>query len=407
MFLRSRTGATDLHRTLFLILIMLSACSLPADREQVRLPLDEDGYAYPFKVLHRLPGTARIPWAHDPVDCPVEQEIATGLIDQALSRWNQIGSIGFERVSEISEAQLIVRWKDRGDRSSARFGNTESVLAQVVRPEDSGVWQMVLNSSLKWNLGKVEPRSTAVKAAGPRYPKLPDPHLYSVILHEAGHVLGLGHVDHEDSVMQPLQGHTVEVPSAEDRAGIHSLYGSDSPADSNDLQILCKNPTGDLWLAAPILRDLIPENRVRVHVVDLDGDKRDEILLIQSGKASRPGTGLLLLSFDERGLLRETVGPLPAVIDGNLPLCYGRTDTGDGVLAQPMGDGRYRALLFSGGKLPVRPWSPEVSWESRGGGGGDKDGDGVLDHPIQGLKILGKCDIDGDGKPEYLSRGDR
>ena len=395
-----------MFRFLLLILILLSSCSLSTSREQNLSPLHTDGYVSPFKILHRFPGTARIPWAHDPTGCPVEIEKAIEIIDQALTHWNQIGPIGFERVSEISEAQLVIRWKDRGDRSSARFGNTEWVLAQVVRPVDSGVWELVLNSSLQWNLGKVEPRASEAVGGGPRYPKLPDPHLYSVILHEAGHVLGLGHVDQSDSVMQPLQGHTVESPSKGDIAGIQSLYGGDSPATSNDLQILCRNPAGDLWLAAPILRELIPENRVLVYAVDLDGDQRDEVLLIQSGEAGRPGTGLLLLSFDERGLLKETVGPLPAVIDGNLSLCYGRTESGDGVLAQPLADGQYRALIFSGGKLPVRPWSPELAWESLGGGGGDTNGDGILDQPISGLSIFGECDIDGDGKPEFLRRGD-
>ncbi len=409
----SLTGVADLKRHLLIlilpILLLLSACGITAVQTADPDSLSPEGHSYPFKVLHRLSGAARIPWFHDDEGCPIDREKATGVMGEALARWNLTGSVAFERVESASDAIVVIRWQSREIRGRARFGNMESILAQVVRFANADRMEIVLNSSLRWNPGPVK-SAPKEKPAGqvdapPRFPELPEPHLYSVILHEGGHVLGLGHVELEDSVMQPLQGHTVSEPSPGDLAGIRSLYGDDLPAAHGDIRIVCHDPDGGEYLAAPILRGIAPADSVGAYVVDLDGDEHDEILLLQSSQSWAPGTGLLLLAFDDRSLLKGTYGPLPAVIDGSSPFCYGRTTSGDGVIAHSLKDGRYHALIFKAGRLPARPWTNDTSWESIGGGGGDADGDGILDAPIVGISPLGSCDLDGDGHKETLKQG--
>jgi len=387
-------------------LVLLSACCATENPTIERVPLLAEGYAYPYQILHRLKGVARIGWFHDATGCPIDVDSATEVMGKALAQWNLTGSVAFEEAESLDDAAVIIRWQSREVRGRARFGNTESVLAQVVKSADSGVMEIVLNSSLKWHMG---PRKTdhleqpaEVRGVPPRFPDLPEPHLYSVVMHEGGHVLGLGHVELIDSVMQPLQGHTVNKPSSGDLAGVRSLYGSDEPSGKGDIQIVCKNPEGEDYLAAPILREIAPADRVRAFVVDLDGDEKDEILLLQSSQSWKPGTGLLLLSFDERSLLKRTYGPLPAAIDGSSPICFGRTTSGDGIIAHPTKDGRYYGLIFYAGRLPVKPCIQGTPWESMSGGGGDRDGDGILDSPIVGISPMGACDLDGDGYEETL-----
>lgn len=49
--------------------------------------------------------------------------------------------------------------------------------------------------------------------------------LFSVVLHEAGHALGLGHTDRPDSVMYPYY-RRLSALSEDDIAGIRNLYGA-------------------------------------------------------------------------------------------------------------------------------------------------------------------------------------
>ena len=391
------------------LILILCSCAGPQVGMPDRTPLSVEGYSYPYQILHRLKGAASLPWFHDTKGCPVDQSKATEVIDNALSKWNLRGTVQFEPASSAEEAVVQILWQQRDTRGLARFGNSESILAQVVKSPELDVVKIVLNSSLNWDLGEPSNRLPEPTGAGasqqPRFPDLPQPNLHSVIVHEGGHVLGLGHVDLEDSVMQPLQGHTLSDPSEGDFAGIRSLYGDDSPATAGDLQILCSPPSGEEYLAAPIIRSIAPVDRVRVYVVDLDGDDREELLLLQSAQSWQPGTGLLIIDFDERSLLKKTFGPLPAAIDGSSLICYGRTPSGDGVIAFPTIDDKYSGMILKGGRLPVSPWTVGTPWESLKGGGGDREGDGILDQPITGLEPLGTCDLDGDGHKEQLKQG--
>lgn len=404
---------------LFLHLLFLSSCqtvstpvkSSAASASEQQRPSDPTAlaFAYPYGVIDRIDGADGILWYHDRTDCPVDPEQAEIVIEDALEAWHFPGTCSFRRASSVEEAVLTIGWRSSDHGSPCfRFGVGEALIAHRVtspRSGDQTPYSIHLNAGVSWRLDE-SPEEPVSPLPGLRINPRSRPRLASVIVHEAGHVLGLGHVANKKSVMHPLQGEAASEPAAVDLMAVQSLYGGGGEAVTDaDLRIHCVAPDGELHLAAPVIRGLAPEKLVRVHAVDLDGDDREELLLLGIGRPAE-GTGLLILTFEEGALLNRTLGPFPGMLDGTRPLAFGRTTSGDSVLAQPVGQqGRYHAILLLAGRPPLRVLPPQASWFSIDGGGGDVDGDGVLDSPIHGMSSVKSADLDGDGTDELVLQG--
>ncbi|MGE4620295.1 MAG: matrixin family metalloprotease [Planctomycetota bacterium] len=376
---------------------------------------DGPAFVYPFSVLSRVAGADGILWQHDRTDCPFDVDRAERIIEKALAEWNFPGICSFRRAETDEEATLTIGWRQPEHGNSCyRFGLGGALVAHRVsspRSGDSTPLSIHLNLAVPWDLvaetkEDAEIKTTRNKPLGLRTRETPRPVLESVIVHESGHVLGLGHTVQSGSVMKALQGEAAERPGLCDVLGIQSLYGGGDAVGPADLQILCVAPDGALHLAAPVIRGLAPMDRVRVHAADLDGDDRSELLLLGRGRPA-DGTGLLILSFGNGALLEQTLGPFPGALDGNRPLAIGRTYSGDAVLAQPVGQkGRYHGILLPAGRPPMKLLPREMSWASVAGGGGDENGDGIIDTVITGIASVREADLDGDGLVERILRGE-
>ncbi len=377
-------------------------------------PYSGNAYRFPYSVMHRITGADGILWQLDPAGCPIDAELAEGAIEAAMGSWNLAGTCSFRRAEATEEATLTISWKDADHgRPCASFGISSELVAHIATAPTSGdptPFSIHLNASVNWTLektpGKTVPSGTGLNVGMRFHPSLP-----AVMAHEAGHVLGLGHVLVEGSVMQPVHIDAVGSPGEQDLLAVYSLYGGGDTSGADDLEICCLDPQGKPHLAAPIIRGLTPSDRVRIHLFDIDLDGRDEIVLLGRGRAT-DGSGLLVLEFGEGALLERTIGPFPGALSGSLPLAVGKLGNGDTVLAQHPDETkqRYHALVFPVSGPPLRPLLPGERWHSISGGGGDEDGDGTLDQPISGIADCGSADcgmadLDGDGVRELIRRG--
>ena len=345
----------------------------------------------------------------DPSDCPFDTVQAEEVIESALAKWKLPGTCSFRRADEGESANLTIGWRGANHgHFCVSFGVSSELLAHIAASPESGDatdWSIHLNTSLDWTLEKTTtnfPPGGLGRNAVSRI----EPQLGKVVVHEAGHILGLGHVPLKGSVMHPIQPEAGSTPSDLDLDGIQSLYGSAEEAGPDDLEICCVDPQGKPHLAAPIIRGLAPAGRVRVHLFDIDDDGRDEMVLLGMGRPT-DGSGLLILDFGSGALLQKSTGPFPGLLAGDLPLAVGRISNGDRVLAQQpqRKQGGYHAVVYPAQGPPLRALSAGEKWLSLAGGGGDEDGDGQLDQVIGGIGQEGMADLDGDGIYELVRRG--
>jgi hypothetical protein len=136
-----------------------------------------------------------------------------GEIERAFREWERYGNIRFTEGQKESAARtLAIKFAAGSHGDGYPFDGAGKVLAHTFYPSPPNsepiAGDMHFDGSEPWSLG------TYVD-------------LYSVVLHETGHALGLGHSDQPGAVMYPYYK-LVSGLAADDIAGVRALYGTPS-----------------------------------------------------------------------------------------------------------------------------------------------------------------------------------
>ncbi len=172
------------------------------------------------------------------------------LVHDALNVW--AAASGFTNLGQVADGgvdggTLTSKGGHLGDiRVAAWEIPTEHTLAHAYQPGNDDVLGMrgTIGGDVHIDVGTVwgdDPNDGTGD---------PDFDLFTVVLHELGHALGLDHSDLSGSVMEPVYGGARRSLHADDRAGVWILYGSvpallstgdvnrDGPVDDVDLNLV-------------------------------------------------------------------------------------------------------------------------------------------------------------------------
>ncbi len=156
-------------------------------------------------------GQVTLSYVFGPLTPKLDSSQATQAILQALNSWTQYAPVKFVAGESATATRTVYIWfaeYDHGD--GYPFDGPGGILAHTFFPAppnaESIAGDMHFDGSENWHIGA-------------------DTDLFTVALHEAGHALGLAHVDQPEALMYPYYSLGEKI-SSDDIAGIQSLYGS-------------------------------------------------------------------------------------------------------------------------------------------------------------------------------------
>jgi Matrixin len=156
-------------------------------------------------------------------------------ITRALMQWPKHGNVHFVPGTDISAARTVgIHFASFDHGDGYPFDGPGGILAHTFYPVPGNpepiAGDMHLDASEDWHSGA-------------------NVDLYTVVLHEAGHALGLGHTDQPGAIMYPYYRMGMQI-SNDDIAGIEALYGPPNgnatvaPATPTSISLTIQNPAG-------------------------------------------------------------------------------------------------------------------------------------------------------------------
>lgn len=343
----------------------------------------------PFTLRGRWARPVRVAIRLAPEGGPVPPEVFQEAALRAATAWSAARDADGGRLVEVCEASsgetplAVVGWApEMAPDTPQGFVGSSGVIAHT-GPMEPGTF-VHLNAGRRWSPDGAEGHG-----------------LYQALLHEMGHLLGLGESPVSEAVMSPRYAREHTGLTEADLAGLRTLYGrADAPAGPGDLVV-----RDDAGGPLAVLRGLLDVPDPRLALADTDGDGSSE-LLHWSGHPRLLGS-LTVFHFGAGARPARTRGPRPGLVQpADRALVRRRMGSG-GEPGPPLllflyPGGAYRAYGFNARGWPLDPLEPGPLHLV--GGGADTDGDGVLDAtPPPRLPLDG--DLDGDGRPERLEPG--
>lgn len=160
-----------------------------------------------------------------------------GAIERALEKWRSAAALRFRRSEQTGAAQTLEVLGMSGEHGDGHpFDGPRGTIAHTFYPTwpEPRAGDVHLDSAEPWRVGA-------------------DTDAFSVLLHELGHALGLGHADEPGSVMYPYYGRHEDLGGA-DVAAIRRLYAEGS-APSAGLRLQRSAPLGrEVEIAGDVLQ---------------------------------------------------------------------------------------------------------------------------------------------------------
>jgi hypothetical protein len=159
-------------------------------------------------------GGAEITYSFSRVSARVPREVFSGIVERALNQWSTHAQIRFRFTGTPGRNNIDFVFASGGHGDPYPFDGRGRVLAHTFYPGD------VTPEPFAGDIHFDDDESWGTVI---------DPDLYSVVLHEVGHSLGLGHSDRPGAVMYPYY-RRLESLQADDIAALRRLYAAPSAA---------------------------------------------------------------------------------------------------------------------------------------------------------------------------------